>query len=256
MINQNEQTLKKASSLSRIAACIIDLFVMTFLMLLIVAIVLGSDHIDNYDRAYIHTILFLVLITGLILYFSKDSYRGISVGRWIMGIMVRNESDNQVPSYFRLFIRNLFTIIWPVEFIVLLVNSDKKRIADKVSKTIVLKNPVKTKGIFRIGVLFIIGICFYFFVEIYGAAIFRNSEAYEIAVDSIKQNEMIIEKTGGFEGYEGKEVSVTSDYEIIKIGFTIKVIGKENDIVVNVNLERKPNQEWIIDDIVIAANTQ
>jgi len=174
MINQNEQTLKKASSLSRIAACIIDLFAMTFLLLLIVAIVLGSDHIDNYDRAYIHTILFLVLITGLILYFSKDSYRGISVGRWIMGIMVRNESDNQVPSYFRLFIRNLFTIIWPVEFIVLLVNSDKKRIADKVSKTIVLKNPVKTKGIFRIGVLFIIGICFYFFVEIYGAAIFRN----------------------------------------------------------------------------------
>jgi len=67
---------------------------------------------------------------------------------------------------------------------------------------------------------------------------------------------MIIEKTGGFEGYEGKEVSVTSDYEIIKIGFTIKVIGKENDLVVNVNLERKPNQEWIIDDIVIAANTQ
>lgn len=250
MINQNEQKLEKASSLGRIIACVIDLFIFTFLMLLVIAIIFGYDHIDNNTKTYIHTVLCIVLIVGLILYFSKDTFKGISIGRWIIGIMVRNESDNQVPSYLKLFTRNLFTLIWPIEIIALFVNRDNKRISDKVSKTDVLKNPVKTKGIFRIGVLLVIGICFCFFVEIYGNAVFKNSQAYELAINSVKHNEMIIEKTGGFEGYEGKEVSITSDFNILTIGFTIKVIGKEKDIVADIYLTRNQNQ-WILDNIVI-----
>ena len=249
MKNKNEQTFEKTSRIRRIAACIIDLLVMTFLMIGIAAIALGYDFIDKYEISYIHTVLLLILISGLILYFSKDSYRGISVGRWIMGIMVRNESDNQVPSYIRLFIRNLFTIIWPVEFIVLLVNDDKKRIGDKVSETIVLRNPKKPKRIVRIGTLIFIGICFYFFANFYGGAIITNSEAYEITVDSISKNEKILEETGGILGYGGLKGSISVNDEIGKAEFIIKVIGKENDVVVNVYLEKEPNQKWVIKEM-------
>lgn len=249
MINQNEQTFEKANRIRRIAASIIDLFVMTFVMISLAAIALGSDFIDKYDIAYIRTILLLVMIPCLILYFSKDSYRGISVGRWIMGIMVRNESDNQVPSYIRLLIRNLFIIIWPVEFIVLLVNDDKRRIGDKVTKTMVFRNPKKPKRIFRIGFLIFIGICFYFFIDLYGGALMTNSEAYEIAVDSIEKNEKILEETGDILGYSSVAGSITIDNEIGKAEFEFKVIGKENDIVVNVYLEKKPNQEWVIKEM-------
>ncbi len=222
---------------------------MIFVMLSIAAIILGTDFLDKYDIAYIHTILLIVLITGLILYFSKDSFRGISIGRWIMGIMVGNESDNQVPPYIRLLIRNVFIIIWPVEFIVLLVNNDERSIADKVTKTIVLRNPNKPKRIFRIGILIFIGICFYFFTDLYGGAIISNSEAYEIAIDSIEKNEAILEETGDILGYGSVGAYISIDDEIGKAEFEFKVIGKENDVIVNIYLEKEPNQKWIIKEM-------
>jgi uncharacterized RDD family membrane protein YckC len=249
MNNQNEKTFEKTNRISRITACVIDLFVMTFVMISIASIALGSDFIDKYDIAYIQTILLLVIIPSLILFFSKDSFRGISAGRWIMGIMVRNESDNHVPSYIRLLIRNLFIIIWPVELIVLLVNNNKGRIGDKVTKTIVVKNPIKPKRILGIGIFIFIGICFYFFIDFYGGAIMTNSEAYEIAVDSIEKNEKILEETGDILEYDRVKGSITINNEIEKAEFEFKVIGKENDVVVNVYLEKEPNQKWIIKEM-------
>ncbi len=249
MKNQNEQIPERANFMRRFTACIIDLFVITLIMIGVAAIDLGTDFFDKYELTYIQTTLFTIICLGLILFFSKDSYRGISFGRWIMGIMVRNDVDNEVPSYMSLFIRNLFILVWPVELIILLVNTDKKRLADKVSKTIVLENSKETNRLFRIGVLFLIVFGFYFFAEFYGSALITNSEAYEIAVESIEQNENIIDKTGGIVGYEGMEGFISMDDEIGKAEFKIKVNGEENNVVVRVYLEKKTDEEWIIKEI-------
>ena len=57
-----------------------------------------------------------------------------------MGIMVRDENNqNEIPSIGRLFLRNLFIIIWPVEDIVLATSDQKKRPGDNVAKTVVVK---------------------------------------------------------------------------------------------------------------------
>jgi uncharacterized RDD family membrane protein YckC len=133
-----ELTFLKSSRKRRIAAFIIDHFVMTFLMVSIVFILLGPNFMDENNPSKMMKTMLFVMIPGFILYFAKDILKGISVGKWIMGIMVRDENDqNEIPSFGRLFLRNLFIIIWPIEFIVLATNEQKKRLGDKVAKTVV-----------------------------------------------------------------------------------------------------------------------
>ena len=68
-----------------------------------------------------------------------------------MGIMVRDEKNrNDIPTFGRLLLRNVFIIIWPIEFIVLALSDNKKRIGDIVAKTLVLKNPNKPEKLPRV----------------------------------------------------------------------------------------------------------
>ena len=249
MEHNDEQTFEKANWIRRIVACLIDLFVLVFLMLVIVWLVLGYDLFDRYDITFLKTRLLLILTAGLVLFFLKDSFRSVGIGRWIMGITVRNESDNLIPGFSRLLIRNLFIIIWPVEFIVLLANNEKRRIADKVAKTIVVKNPENRHILIRIGSLLLLVIGFFLFVNFYGGAIMTHSDAYYIAIDNIENNEKILEETGGISGFDAVKGSIKMDNNIGKAKFEFTVDGKENDVVVNVCLEKEPNQKWILKEI-------
>ena len=121
-----DQTFTKSSRKRRIAAILIDHFVMTFLMVSIAFLILGPNFIDEKNQDNFTIIMLLVMIPGFFVYFAKDSIKGVSVGRWIMGIMVRNEIDfNTIPSFWKMLIRNVFIIIWPIEFIVLAVSDEK-----------------------------------------------------------------------------------------------------------------------------------
>lgn len=107
-----ELTFLKSSRKRRFAAFIIDHFFMTFLMVSIVLIALGSNFMDENSPSKMMTIMLFVMIPGFILYFAKDSFKGISVGKWIMGIMVRDENNpTEIPSFGRLLLRNFFIII-------------------------------------------------------------------------------------------------------------------------------------------------
>src|SRR5688500_12026841 len=110
-------------------------------MVSIIFLALGPNYMDGNTIGRMTSTMFAVMLPGFLLYFAKDSIQGISIGKWIMGIMVRDQMNpNEIPSFGRLLIRNLFIIIWPVEFIVLAANPDKKRLGDTVVKTIVVKN--------------------------------------------------------------------------------------------------------------------
>ena len=144
MNEESEQENKLSSKGRRIAAFVIDHFVMTFLMVAMVFVALGPDFMDNDNMGKMPTVMLAVMLPGFLLYFAKDSVKGISVGKWIMGIMVRDASNHdEVPSFGRLFLRNLFVIIWPVEFIVLASSPERKRLGDKTAKTVVVENPNK-----------------------------------------------------------------------------------------------------------------
>ncbi|TDB65299.1 RDD family protein [Arundinibacter roseus] len=241
-----ELTFLKSSRKRRIAAFIIDHFVMTFLMVSILFIALGPNFMDENNPSKMMTTMLFVMIPGFILYFAKDSLKGISVGKWIMGIMVRDENNqNETPSFGRLFLRNLFIVIWPVEFIVLATNDQKKRLGDKVAKTVVVKNPNKPAKLPRILALIGVGVTFFVFVFLFAGSAMKNSEAYKVATKEIEQNKEIIKETGGIKGYgmmPTGNVSISNGQG--QAQFEIKVLGNTNDLNVSVYLEKKPNGQW------------
>jgi uncharacterized RDD family membrane protein YckC len=238
--------LLKASRKRRIAAFLIDHFVMSFVIVSMVFVVLGSDFIDNNNVGRMATIMLLVMIPGFLIYFAKDSVKGISIGKWILGIMVRNESDyDTTPSFGRLLVRNLFIIIWPVEFIVLAISEEKKRLGDKVSKTVVLKNPNKPKVLPRILTIIAIGVGFGVFTMLFVGSTIKNSDAYKISIQSIETNKEIINITGGITGYgmmPAGNINITNGHGQARL--EIKVRGKKKDMKIITYLEKEPEGQW------------
>jgi uncharacterized RDD family membrane protein YckC len=236
----------KSSRKRRIAAFIIDHFVMTFLIVSIVFIALGPNFMDENNPSKMMMIMLFVMIPGFILYFAKDSLKGISVGKWIMGIMVRDDNNpNEIPSFGRLFLRNLFIIIWPVEFIVLATNDQKKRLGDNVAKTVVVKNPNKPSKLPRILALIGVGVTFFVFIFLFAGSAMKNSDAYKVATKEIEQNKDIIAETGGIKGYgmmPTGNVSISNGQGQAQL--EIKVLGNTKDINVSVYLEKEPYGEW------------
>ena len=76
-----ELTFLKSSRKRRITAFIIDHFVITFLMISIVFISLGPNFMDQNNPSKMMTTILFVMIHGFILYFAKDSLKGISIGK-------------------------------------------------------------------------------------------------------------------------------------------------------------------------------
>jgi uncharacterized RDD family membrane protein YckC len=247
MTEQTTQlTFLKSSRKRRIAAFVIDHFVLTFLMVSIIFLALGPSFMDENNPSKMMTTMLSVMIPGFILYFAKDSLKGISVGKWTMGIMVRDENNqNEIPSFGRLFLRNLFIIIWPVEFIVLATNDQKKRLGDKIAKTVVVRNPNKPTKLPRILALVGIGIAFFVFVFFMAGNAMKNSDAYKIAVREIEKNEQIITETGGIKGYgmmPTGNINISNGQGHAQL--EIKVLGNTKDVSVSVYLEKEPNGQW------------
>lgn len=245
---QESDSYQKSSRKRRIAAFFIDHIVMTFVIVTVSFLVLGSNFIEEENPGRFIVSLFAVMIPGFLLYASKDSYKGISIGKWMMGIMVRDEKNtDEIPSYGRLLKRNLPVFIWPVEFIVLVTNNHKKRLGDKISDTIVVKNPDKPKQVTRILALVIVGILLFTLLFFIIGNTMKNSDAYKVAISEIEKNEQIISETGGIKGYgmmPSGSISSSNGYGQAQL--EIKVLGNSKNINVNMYLEKKPDSKWEI----------
>ena len=245
-----EQTteLLKSSRKRRIVAFLIDHFVMTFLMVSMVFI--AHPNFMN-EMSEMGTTMLPIMIFGMVLYFAKDSIKGISVGKWIMGVMVRDENNqNEIPSLGRLFLRNLFVVIFPIEFIVLATSEQKKRLGDIVAKTVVVKNPNKPAKFPRILALVGVGVVFFVFSLLAGGSAMKNSDAYKIAVTEIEKNEQILTETGGIKGYgmtPAGSINITNGFGQAQL--EIKVLGNKSDLKVRVYLKKEPNGEWELVEI-------
>lgn len=248
MNEELDQKLDLSSRKRRIAAFLIDHFVLTFLMVSIVFLALGPNYMDENNIGKMTSTMLAVMLPGFLLYFAKDSIQGISIGKWIMGIMVRDQiNSNEIPSFGRLLVRNLFIIIWPVEFIVLAANQDKKRLGDKVAKTIVVKNPSKPTKLPRVLALAGIGIAFFAFTFFFVGAAMKNSDAYKVAIKEIEKNQEILDETGGIKGYgfiPAGNVNISNGNGQAQL--EIKVLGNEKDMSVSVYLTKEPNGEWML----------
>ncbi|WLE98915.1 MAG: RDD family protein [Candidatus Electrothrix communis] len=237
-----QQILNLSSRKRRIAAFVIDHFVMTFLIVSIFFLTLGSNFMNENNMVKMTITMLAVMLPGFLVYFGKDSIKGISLGRWIMGIMVRDENNpKQIPSFGRLLIRNLFLVIWPIEFFVLALSQEKKRIGDKTAKTIIVENPNKPTKFPRVLVLIVVGIALFTSIGM----TMKNSASYKVAIIEIEQNQDILNETGGIKGYGMMPTgSINISNGNGQAQLNIKVLGNEKDLKVSVYLTKEPDSEW------------
>jgi uncharacterized RDD family membrane protein YckC len=243
-----EKTYVTSSRKRRIAAFLIDHFAISFIMVGIILLSLGTDFMEENNFDSMKNVMLPIMIIGFIVYFLKDSVNGTSFGKWIMGIMVRdNKNKNETPSIIRLFIRNIFIIIWPVEFLILATNKDKRRLGDQISKTIVVKKTVDKTTLPKVLTLAGLGITFFLFVFIFVGSVMKNSDAYKAAIIQIEKNEEILLETGGIKDYG---MMPTGNINISdgngQAQLDIKIIGNKTDLDVSVYLTKEPNGDWML----------
>jgi uncharacterized RDD family membrane protein YckC len=248
MSTTSETTFTLSTRRRRIAAFIIDHFVMTFAMVSIIFLVLGPTFVDDNSMGNMTKSMLVVMLPGLFLYLAKDTVKGVSLGKWIMGIMVRDTNHpNNFPSFVKLFTRNLLLIIWPVEFIVLAADREKRRLGDRAAGTMVVNNPNKSNKGPRI--LTLVGVCtaFFAFSFLFAGSAIKSSDAYKVAVREIEVNEEILNATGGIKGYGMMPAgNINISNGIGEARLQIKVLGIEKDLNVNVYLTKESNGQWRI----------
>ncbi|MCV9385068.1 RDD family protein [Reichenbachiella ulvae] len=132
----------KANVYDRAVSFIIDHIIITFIWGLSSFLISGSDMLESdFDPTGLRNTMLGTIPFILLLYFCKDLLYGKSPGRWLMGIMVRTEESYQLPSKKQLFIRNLYLVIWPIEYLVLAASEDNKRWGDEKANTVVVYTP-------------------------------------------------------------------------------------------------------------------
>lgn len=230
----------------RIAAFFIDFFVLNSILIIAFFLFFGNDLMKEGSPEIIHKKISFVTISGLILFVIKDSFHGISLGRWLFSIMVRDRKNTNIaPSFFRLIIRNLLLVIWPIELLVSISNKDKRRLGDKLSQSVVIKNDKKHNKLLTILIsCFLVTLFFVISSFIFGNLI-KSSEAYKIAIKDIETNQEIINSTGNIEGFGLLPMgSISMSNNIGKAVLEIKVLGKLKNRTVTVYMYKPNNEPW------------
>ncbi|WP_171652804.1 RDD family protein [Paenibacillus foliorum] len=98
--------------------------------------------VENFNK--LRKLNYSVTAIALIITMFKDVVKGRSIGKRITNIAVIDRKRiDQVPSTWRLILRNITLLIWPVELIYFLISG--KRIGDIIFNTEVVGVKVKAK---------------------------------------------------------------------------------------------------------------
>ena len=244
-------SIELSSRKRRIAAFLIDLFIMMFLLFFMIYLFIDSEEFNQRNQDKIQSTIQSVILPWILFCFAKDSFRGSSIGKWIMGIRIRDsEYPDEIPSFFRLFMRNTFLIIIPIEFIVLASNKDKKRLGDKLSRTIVVKNPNSQSVILKAFTLLSFIIAFFSLTFLFVFSLIKQSDAYKTAVIHIEKNEVLREEIGGIKDYgiiPSGNINTSNGKGNARLEIT--VIGEEKEVEVTVILTKESQGEWEVKDL-------
>ncbi|MEH0158737.1 RDD family protein [Limibacter armeniacum] len=159
---QDTYPITPASVTKRFIAFVLDYLLISAVMLIIALIWKGKALLAGDIYGDEQFALSALSALGAVLFMCKDLYRGVSPGRWIAGIEVRDNRDiRKVPSIGHLFLRNLFLAVWPVEMLVLLTSKGNARLGDRLAKTEVIDNPFREKRKKRVMVLLVLTVVIY-----------------------------------------------------------------------------------------------
>lgn len=277
---------RKASIGQRLGAFLIDCcifsFVFVFVFLFAMFGTLTAD--NNYEPPILIFIFALVLI--FIVYGFRDIVKGQSIGKRVLGIGIRDIYDNfAVPPTSRLFLRQIFSFLWMVEFLVLVFSSENRKIGDKIAGTGVYNlreyenfvqcskrmeymkqtqnpehmqnaeshphieqyKPQKAK-IVKIIIGVVLAVVIFVSALVFGiTSIFRNHPAYHLATDSIRTNSEIIALIGEIESFGFMPSgSVSTSPGRGDADFNIRARGVHGEVRVFVELQMRDGGDWEI----------
>jgi uncharacterized RDD family membrane protein YckC len=238
--------MQKASFEKRLGALLID-HVIIVALLAVGFLFYSWDDLLNAPQNLLSFLPSFLLIAFLC-YCLKDVFRGTSVGKWTMGLVVKNSEEPETPpTTARLFFRNIFTFVWPLELLVYLCGKNKRKLGDIFAGTDVYSTSrkVKTTMIVVAGVLMTV-----LFVPslVFGVTvIIKNDASYKVAIAYIETNEEVRSIVGEIAGY-GFFVSGNLSYTngFGTADYIIKVIGDRQSLNVRIILERTPGDNWRI----------
>lgn len=243
--------LVTASRRRRIFAFMIDHAILSLLAGMGGFMALGK-HWDLVPMGRMMTGFGTTMILVMTVYALKDSFSGMSPGRFVLGIAVRNQDDpTACPSVMRLALRNLSNFIWPVEFFVLAFSKDKRRLGDRATRTVVIRRTdiAMSKRLFLLASI----IATFCAVFAFGSAwIVKNSSAYEQALIHIEADPTVSEMVGSPVSYgyfPAGSVQTQNGYGWAELA--IDVIGSRGEISVVVTMQKKPESDWQLEELFI-----
>jgi len=125
--------LQKADFGKRLAAFLIDHVVLCIIGAIGAPFLLWDVHINGFDRLWIVFPIFMFII--FFIYCFKDVIGGASIGKRIIGLVVICNDATTAPPKKRLFLRNVFSFLWPLELLMMLCSKRKSKIGDMLAGT-------------------------------------------------------------------------------------------------------------------------
>lgn len=136
---------KQISVGTRLGTMLLDHFVMTMIAMLFFIPSMISGFSDAFKVSHEQTnpdfmggTLGYVGMFGFALYFCKDIFNGRSIAKRILKLQIVDNTTGQVASPLKCFIRNILCVLWPIEVIVAMTNTNR-RLGDRIAGTQLVK---------------------------------------------------------------------------------------------------------------------
>jgi uncharacterized RDD family membrane protein YckC len=130
--------MNKLNAGTRIGSIILDHFVMTFVVMIFAAPGMVYDLVQTFGNPDAQPKLFLgnfyLNIFAFSLYFNKDTFCGRSIAKRVLKLQVVDRRTNKPAGPLRCLVRNLTVLLWPIEVVVALINTER-RIGDFIAGT-------------------------------------------------------------------------------------------------------------------------
>ncbi len=149
---------KQISVGTRLGAMILDHFFMTMIAMVFFIPGMISGFSDAFKVSHEQTnpnfmggTLGYIGMFGFALYFCKDIINGRSIAKRILKLQVVDNSTGQPASPIKCFVRNLLCVLWPIEVIVAMTNTER-RLGDRIAGTkLVMFDPTLEQPKINIG---------------------------------------------------------------------------------------------------------
>jgi len=242
--DSSQEILEKASLGYRFGAFIVDHIILTSILVVPFIMILFRQMETEPTRVFAAFPLFMLV--AYVVYSLRDIVNGQSFGKYLFGMAVRDSHyTSETPSIARLFIRNIFNFVWPIEFLVLAYSSSKTKLGDRLANTDVYRISKKPKLIMLVIPIILVVVLFVGSLFFGILSFFRNHPAYHMALDYIEDNPRITELVGEIESFgffPSGNISTSGGHG--QADFTIRVYGSDGTAHVRVILVREPLGGW------------